>query len=289
LRQDLIATQLSNEMINEMGITFAYRIQMETGVGVDEIVRAYTVASNVFSASELKSIIQSMDFKVPMSAQYEMLYHMRSLVNLATRWFLYSNHINDDLSSLIKQFSTHVKQLEGLVPEIMSGETKKYLQTITEEFARYGLPVNIAKRVATYRAIYTTLNIIEVATKHHFDLTKTAKVYFMAGERASLLWFRDQIARDARDGHWNVLARLTLRDELDLAQRELTIAIMKQDQKEKNIENLINKWMSKNEAALLRWDRLLSMVHESQSVDYTMFFITVRELFALIQASEKTA
>lgn len=168
----------------------------------------------------------------------------------------------------------------------MGGFTKTYLATITERFSKAGLPVNIARRIATYRAIYTSLNIIDVATIHKFDLIKTAEVYFASGERINLLWFRDQIASDTREGHWNTLARLTLRDELDIAQRALTVAIMQSSEKEKNSSRLIQKWVNTNERALKRWERLQEMMLSSSQVEYTMFFIAIRELLGLILASQ---
>ena len=286
LRKDIIATQLSNLVINEMGITFVYRLQMETGATVDEIIRAHAVASHIFGTHDLESLVEALDFKISMDEQYDMLYHIRNLINLSTRWFLHSNHIQDDLQSLIEHYSVRVKELENLTPILMAGFTKQYLETLTERFLKAGLPKEVARRIATYRAIYTSLNIIEVATKNQFDLIKTAKVYFAAGERINLLWFRDQIAADAREGHWNTLARLTLRDELDIAQRALTVVIMKNEKKEPDPGKLIDKWMSKNQRALERWDKLLTMLHGSADVEYTMFFIAIRELLGLILTSQ---
>ncbi|VVC76874.1 NAD-specific glutamate dehydrogenase [Aquicella siphonis] len=286
LKRDIIATQLSNQVVNEMGITFVYRLQMETGATVEEIIRAHAVASRIYGTHELQKTIGSFDFKIPMNDQYEMLYNIRNLINLSTRWFLHTNHIKEDLNQLIEHYSVRIRSLEELIPNLMAGYTKQYLESITEKFMKAGLPNEVARRIATYRAIYTSLNIIEVATKNKFDLIKTAKVYFASGERINLLWFRDQIANDSREGHWNTLARLTLRDELDISQRALTVAIMNKDKKELSAVKLIEKWVDDNKRAFERWDRLLSMLHSSTQVDYTMFFIAIRELLGLILASQ---
>lgn len=285
LHRDIIATQLSNKIVNEMGVTFVYRMSVETGASIRDIIRAYTLASESFRSDELRSLILSLNFKIPIQAQYDMLYQIRTLIGLATRWFLFSKHLNEDLALTIKHFSHHIKKLEDLVPVLMGGQTKEYLEKISSEFAEAGLPYDIAKRVATYRAIYTALNIIEVATDHHFDLVKTAKVYFSVGERVNLLWFRDQIARDSREGHWNVVARLTLRDELDLAQRMLAVAVIRTDKTQHNIEKLINKWLADNETAMHRWEKTLGLLAASNVVDYTMFFIALRELRGFVAAS----
>lgn len=288
LHRDIIATQLSNKVVNEMGITFVYRLQVETGALIDEIIRAHAVASHIFGTEELKRLIESLDFKIPLNEQYEMFYNIRHLINLSTRWFLQSGHLNNTIANLIGHYAVRVKSLEDVTPKLMAGFTKQYLETLSERFVKAGLSPESAKRIATYRAIYTALNIIDVATKYDFDLIKTAEVYFKCGERVNLLWFRDQIANDSREGHWNVLARLTLRDELDVAQRALTISIMKNDKKGTKAEDLIEKWVIKNKRGLERWQRLLSMLHGSTSVDYTMFFITIRELLSLIVTGHHT-
>lgn len=285
LHRDIIATQLSNKIVNDMGITFVYRMAAETGAPICDVIRAYTLASESFKSTELRNMILSLNLKVPAQTQYEMLYHIRTLIGLATRWFIYSGHLHKDLASVIKHFSAGIKKLEDLVPVIMGGQTKDYLEKLTNEFADEGLPNDIARRVATYRAIYTTLNIIEVATEHKFDLVQTAKVYFSAGERVSLLWFRDQISRDSREGHWNVVARLTLRDELDLAQRMLAVAVMHTDKKERDSAKLVDKWLTRNEAAIHRWEKTLGLLVGSNTVDYTMFFIALRELTGFVSAS----
>lgn len=286
LQRDIIATQLSNHVVNEMGITFIYRLQMETGATVDEIIRAHAVASHIFGTEELQKLIESLDFKIPMPEQYDMLFHIRNLINLAARWFLHSNHLKGDLEKLIAHYSVRVKKLEELTPTLMGGYTKEYLESLVQKFLAAGLPKEIAKQIATYRAIYTSLNIIEVATNNQFDLEQTAKVYFTAGERVNLVWFRDQLAHDSREGHWNTLARLTLRDELDIAQRALTVAIINKNKKEKNAKKLIDNWANSNQRALQRWDKLLTMLHGSSNVEYIMFFIAIRELIGLIINSQ---
>jgi glutamate dehydrogenase len=286
LKRDIIATQLSNQVVNEMGITFVYRLQMETGATVEEIVRAHAVASRIFGTNELQKLIESLDFKIPMANQYEMLYNIRNLINLSTRWFLHSNQLKNDLAELIEHYSVRIKSLEEIIPNLMAGFTRQYLESITQTFLKAGLPKETARKIATYRAIYTSLNIIDVATENKFDLIRTAKVYFAGGERINLVWFRDQIANDSREGHWNTLARLTLRDELDYAQRALTVSIMNKDKKEASAVKLIEKWVNDNQRALQRWDRLLEMLHGSTSIDYTMFFIAIRELLGLILATQ---
>lgn len=289
LRREIIATQLSNLTINSMGITFAYRLQTETGASIAEIVRAHAVASVVYRVHEFSELIDSLDFKVPVSVQYDLFHHIRRLLNLATRWFLRNNRLSGDISKIVNHYAAGIKKLEPIVPTLMSGATKDYLHSLTQQFVQSGLKEIDAEAIAVSRAMYTALNIIEVATIHKFDLVKTAHVYFMIGEKFNLVWMRDQIANDSREGHWNTLARLSLRDELDSLQRQLTVAALKDNKKEPNIAKLIDGWRSNHEHAIKRWENILHMLYASTNIDYVMFFIALRELADLIVGSTVTA
>lgn len=283
LKREIIATQLSNKVINEMGITFIYRMQRETGASVDEIIRAYTIASETFGTEEIVQLIDSLDFKISLTDQFEMLRNIRKLINLSTRWFLRGDYFQDDLQSVIDHYSKNTKLVGALVPELMSGATRNYLDSLTAQFIKADIPHEMAQRIATYRAIYSLLNIIEVATKNKLDLVKTAKIYFACGERMNLVWFRDEINSDTREDHWHALTRLTLRDELDALQQALTIAISLVDEGEADVKMLIDKWVNLNQRTVKRWDRFLSILHAHVTIEYSMFFIAIRELTGLLQ------
>lgn len=282
LRREIIATQLSNQIVNSMGITFMYRMQMETGQSVSDIARAYIIAAKAYKIEDLHQLIDSLNYKVSVQTQYELLHHVRQLMNLATRWFLHHKRLEGGIANNIAHYSQSIGKLEKSIPDLMAGVTKEYLDKIVTQFMGIGLSEEAAKKIAATRAMYTVLNVVEVATQNKFDLARTAEVYFKVGSKFSLVWFRDQIGNDSREGHWNSLARLSLRDELDNLQRRLTIVILIKDQKKLDSDKLIDYWFSKNRFIHQRWEKLLEMLLSSSSIDYTIFFIALRELSTLI-------
>lgn len=283
LKRNLVATQLSNEVVNKMGMSFVYRIQRETGACVEEVIRAYTIASHSFGTDELHETIEKLDFKIPVSEQFEILSNIRNLINLATRWFIHENIEGSELEKTIQHYKSGIKTIERLIPVLMSGFTKQYTRSLSGKFKKAKLPKEIAQRIGTYRAIYTALNIIKVATQTRNDLENTAKIYFSIGEQMGLVWFRDRIANDTRDDHWNSLTRLTLRDELDRLQRALAVAVLKASESNQEASKRIDQWVKENTRTIKRWEQFLSMLHASSSIDYTMFFISLRELNGLLK------
>lgn len=282
LRREIIATQLSNQIVNSAGITFIYRLQIETGQTIADIARAYILAAKAYQIEELHQLIDSLNYKITVQTQYELLHHVRQLMNLATRWFLRRGGLEQSLTQNIKHYGQSIKKLENIIPNLMAGVTKDYLDTIVAQFVDIGLTEETARRIATTRAMYTALNVVEVATQNGFDLIRTAEVYFFVGSKFNLVWFRDQIANDSREGHWNSLARLSLREELDNLQRRITIAILKDDQEKLDAEELIVYWFSRHSFIENRWEQLLEMLLDSPSIDYTLFFIALRELSTLM-------
>jgi glutamate dehydrogenase len=289
LRREIIATQLSNQVVNEVGITFVYNLQVETGATVAEILRAYIVASRSFETPQLLKLIESFGFKLPLATQYELLGYVRRLTFLATRWFLRHMQLTDDnMPSIISHYGKSIKMLETLIPSLMSGSTRSYLETLTETFTKVGISEESARKIGAARAMYSSLNVIEVATKYKFDLEKTAKIYFATGERFNLLWFRDRIASDSREGYWDTLARLTLRDELDVLQKLLTVVVMQHSKGESDPHKAIDAWINHHHRPIERWDNILAMLHSSTSIDYVMFFIALRELSDLLETRKVT-
>ncbi len=278
LHREIIATQLSNKVVNEMGMTFVYRERIETGASIPEIICAYVISSAVFHSDEIRKIIDDLGYSVPAKLQYELLYHVRHLINLATRWFLRSHYLTKDIGKTIKHFAVPIKKLIPMLPDLMSGTTKLYLESLTDQFASAGIPRKTAERIASYRAIYIFLNVVEVATNNQFDLIKTAEMYFHVGTKFNLVWFRDQIATDMREGHWNTMARLRLRDELDILQKALTVAIMLAHKDETDVNRMIDHWCEKHPRPVSRWNEMLQLLHATDNVDYAMFFIALGEL-----------
>lgn len=286
LKRHIIATQLANDIVNHTGINFVYQTQTETGATIEEIIRAYFIVSHIFETHLLQKFVEEYDFKISLDEQFQMIANLRHLIKLSIRWFLQENNVVGNLKEIIEKYTCYIQTLEKIIPDLMGGETKEYLNQLTERFLESGLPRKIARKIAAYRAIYTSLNIIKVANVNNFDIFTTAKMYFASGEELNLLWFRDQIAADIREGHWNNLARLALRNELDTAQRTITVAILRSTPENLDTNKRIDKWKKDNPNIIKRWENLITTLHESPNKDYSMFFIVVREFIRLLQSQQ---
>ncbi|HSW70818.1 MAG TPA: NAD-glutamate dehydrogenase domain-containing protein, partial [Gammaproteobacteria bacterium] len=136
LHREIVATQLSSRLVNEMGMVFVYRLQTETGMTVADVVRAHAVASAIFESQKLRQLIEALDFKIPVSSQYELLHHIRHLINISARWFLHEDRLKGDMNQLIEHYQSRIKKLKNLMLKLMTGLTKTFLANLIEQFSQ---------------------------------------------------------------------------------------------------------------------------------------------------------
>ncbi|CAM4388913.1 MAG: NAD-specific glutamate dehydrogenase [Legionellaceae bacterium] len=289
LRREIIATQLSSAMVNNMGITFVHRLHDETGATVSSIVRAYTVAQHVFGMRELLSLIESLDYKIGAELQMWMMTRVIRLVRRATRWFLRNRRSNLDIEATIKHFGAGVTQLYNHLPKLLTGKAKEKFTSLETHLLDNGVPQKIASRIALSSSMFTTLDIIETATAQDLSLDEVATVYAMLDERLELAWFREQISAHPIGNHWDALARAGLHDDVDLQQRSLTMSVLLVQTKSKSLSEKLNVWLNLHESLVARWHYMLDKLRNTDHVEFLMFTVAVRELLDLTQASIQKA
>ncbi len=84
LRREIIATSITNSLINRVGGTFVTEIFEKTGMPVVDITRAYIVARDVFSVRSIWEQIEALDNVVPASVQITLHRDVQRLVERAT-------------------------------------------------------------------------------------------------------------------------------------------------------------------------------------------------------------
>ena len=102
LRREIIATHVTNSMVNRVGSTFVYRMQDEAQPA--DVVRAYLIVREVFGFVDLWREIEALDYKVPDRVQTAMIIDGGRLIVRATLWFLRNRAHLGDIARAIEHF-----------------------------------------------------------------------------------------------------------------------------------------------------------------------------------------
>jgi glutamate dehydrogenase len=289
LRREIIATQLSNIIINEMGFTFVYRLQDETGAPVSAIVRAYMISRSILNIDEIWRKIDELGTKITAETQIKMMLQYVRLCRRTTRWFLRSQRKTLDISSAIERYKSGVNQLKKCMPQIFAEKSKELYQSAYDHYLSLNVGNVIAHELAVTRALFSAMDIIEVSQQMNIKVTKVAQVYFALGEYLDLNWIRTKVIVHSTENHWELLSREALRDDLDWQQRQLTAGIIRIDMEEKDLMDQFNQWFEMHKNLIDRWHNILAELKSAQTMNYTMFFVAIRELLDLTQTTIQMA
>jgi glutamate dehydrogenase len=285
LRREIIATHVTNSMVNRCGTSFAFRLQEETGAPPPEIARAYTAAREVFGMRDLWTKIEALDTEVEAQTQIRMLLDGRRLVERATRWLLRNRRPPLDVAATVSYFSERVAELSGRIPELLLDGDRASLERATGQLVEANVPSELAKRVAILSTMFSALDIVDVAEATDQPVETAAEVYFALGDRLKLHWLRHHVEALPRENRWQALARAALRDDLYDQQAELTAEILGSTPEDLPAAERIEAWADANRESVERTLQVLTDINASGAFGLATLSVALREIRNLITSS----
>jgi len=221
LRREIIVTATTNSLVNRMGPVFAIRTQEDTGADIGSIARAFAIAREITGMRELWADIEALDDQAPAALQYDMGHETTRLLRPLTYWVLRQLGPDLDIERAVSRLRPGLRELAAELPSVIGGvEAERYERELAR-FSQPGVPVSVARRVASLGAMHSGVDIVEVALARRAPIRHAARVYFGLGAAIGLDWIRGQIERLAVEGHWQALARGTLREDAYSLQRRI--------------------------------------------------------------------
>jgi glutamate dehydrogenase len=284
LRSEIVATQLANEMVNRMGITYVNRMRDSTGADINAIVKAYVAARDVFRMNELWQQIEALDYKISAGIQESMMAALMRLVRRASRWFLRNRRRELNIAEEVERFRERAAGISARLSDLLAGEGKQVWQDYYDKLIAADVPQELAATVAGANNMFSALSIIEGAEQTNRTAEDVAATYYQVGCNLDLEWFLEQLNKVSVQSHWQALARETYRDDLDWQQRTLTASIIN-TLPDGDIEARMHAWLEQSEPMISRWRKTVEELRESDINDFAVFSVALRELLDLAQAS----
>jgi glutamate dehydrogenase len=126
----------------------------------------------------------------------------------------------------VLRYGAKVGELFHELTGVLGATEQARLNVLRSRLIEQHVPEELAARIASLEVLHCSLDLVEVAMKTRVRIGYAAKAYFDLGERIGLTWIKEQIESLAADGHWQAVARSTLRDNLYQLQRKITGAVL---------------------------------------------------------------
>jgi glutamate dehydrogenase len=282
LRREIIATVVTNSLINRMGATFVHIMRERTGQPASAVARAYAITRGAFRLRDLWLGIQGLDNQVPAKVQTEMLLDINRLAEQATQWFLRNGKHPLDIAGNVAATRPSLEALEQSLSASLAPEDAKLIQKRFQHLAAQKVPEPLAKRVAQLPALTAALDIVRIAAELKMKVEDVGRTYFAVGEAFHLDWLRAGARSLIGDSHWDRLAVFAIIEDLYGHQRDLTTTILAGEQSKHTGPEAIEAWRSTRGAALTRADALFADLRQVGKLDLAMLAVANRTLRSLI-------
>ncbi|WP_409316870.1 NAD-glutamate dehydrogenase [Pseudomonas sp. KCJK9016] len=278
LKREIVSTQIANDLVNHMGITFVQRLKESTGMTPANVAGAYVIVRDIFHLPHWFRQIEALDYQVSADVQLELMDELMRLGRRATRWFLRARRNEQNAARDVAHFGPHLKDLGLKLDELLSGEIRENWQERYQAYVAAGVPELLARMVAGTTHLYTLLPIIEAADVTGQDPAEVAKAYFAVGSALDITWYNGKISALPVENNWQALAREAFRDDVDWQQRAITIAVLQAGGGDSDVETRLALWMKQNDAMIQRWRAMLVEIRAASGSDYAMYAVANREL-----------
>ena len=284
LRREIIATRLTNSLVNRVGDTFIPEFMEKTGKSAAQIARAYTIAREVFSLRDIWSAIEKLDNRVPTATQTAMILDTNHLIEWVTLWFLRNGKRGLDLGQHVDEFSKGIAKLadglKGVLPKHYLTDMKKRAQPYISQ----GVPEALALRVGNLVNLYSGCDIVRLANRRQLPVEHVARMYFAIGTHFHLGRLRAAADQLDSDSHWQQLAVAALIEEIYGHQLALANHVLDFAGSNKDCDKAITGWIRKNGDAVAPTERLLSELWSTEINDIAMIAVASRSLRAMTDA-----
>jgi len=282
LRREIVATTMSNSLVNRMGPTFVQSQAKKTGAAVEDIVKAYIIVRDAFGLRALWDQIEALDNKVPADVQMRAMLDIAKLSEHAIRWFLKRNLETLDIGLNIKQYKSCIETLSDKLDSLLTDELKQAVRTRTDNGKQNGLPPKLAKQIAHMPVLASACDIIRISVEQKTDLLITAKTYFALGERFNMDWLRTKARYLQSDDRWQTEAISGLVDQLYITQANMSVRILKEVAKKGSKDDTpLPKWLEQHKHLVGQIDPFFADLKHHSSLELPMLVIAEQRLSQL--------
>ncbi len=280
LRRAIVATMITNSIVNRTGFSFAHSLMRATGLGAGDIAQAYVATRDVFGLRNLWKDIEATSGKVNAALQATLFLRVNQFIEHGCRWFL--QHIPQpmDMEKTVRKYADGIAKVEQNAEDLMSDSLRKSYAESTEAMVRAGVPDTIAARIAKLELLASACDLVDIALQSKLSVEQVGRVYFELGAQLKLGWLRQATQAMTAENYWQQQATKSVVVELYAAQARLTKEVLARHAKKEG--NAAQHWASETEASLTRYHAFLEQLRTQQSIDYPMLIVATRHVQSMV-------
>ncbi len=179
LRREIIATQLSNAVINRAGPTVAARLAGETGLDAALMTRAYAAVRDSFGLLDLNTAIDALDGKIGGDAQMAFYRGVQDMVLSQLAWFMRNAKLTaGSLTETVATFKAGIAAVSASLDDSLPTAAAAARSARLSDIVKAGAPEPLARPLADLACLSSAPDIVMIAQGSGKPIEAVAKVHF---------------------------------------------------------------------------------------------------------------
>ena len=282
LRREIIATGVTNTLINRVRPTFAWQMCDETNKPYSDVARAFIIMRDSFDLRTVWSDIESLDNKLPAAVQLDMMIAVARLLERAMLWLLRSGYEKLDLAAYTNELRPRIAAIQNQLTRILPASMLGTVRVRQAELMEDGIPEELAKRVASLDVMSSAMDIIRISrTDADHTVEDVARVYFGVGSRFGLDRLRAATNNVSAETPWQKTALQALVDDLFSYQSALASRVISETD---GAADPVDTWLAQRPRVVERVDQTMHDFRASSTVDLAMLTVASRQFRVLVES-----
>ena len=280
LRREIIATYITNNMVNRVRPTFVMQMCEETGKPGSDVARAFTIVREAFDLRTIWSEIEALDDKLMAKAQIDMMIDVGRLLERAVQWLLRSGYEKLEIATNVNTFSGPIAALWQKLHDVLPPALLATMKARQGELEANGIPSPLAYRVASLTVMSAAFDIVRL-TKSGRNVEDVARVYFGLGARFGLDRLRAAGVSIVADTPWQKAAVAAVVDDLFNYQSTLASRVIGETN---GARDPVDTWLAPRTRVVERIDQTMTDFRSAPNIDLAMLTVASRQLRALVES-----
>lgn len=264
LRRELIATKLSNQIINRVGLIHPFELAEEEGVGLDHVASAFVCAEQLFGVGAIWARLEQA--KMPEDARLLLFNRTAQAIR---------NHMADLLRAGADQISPSVLRAElgGGIAELskkasalLANEAKGHSKALLAEFALAGASTKEAAMVAHLFDLDGAVGLVRLAVDTDIGANEVTLSFSNLGTQLGLDWAQGTAALMSPSDPWERLLVAGLARDFQQMRFDLLGRLAKGKAAKKDMAAATNAWMQTHASTIEKFSAMIARARASSPV-----------------------
>ena len=270
LKREIIATFVANTVVNRSGATFVNFLAAEAAATTADVVRAYTLAREIFDLEPLWDQIDALDGVVASSLQLDLLSKLIAIAQRASRWMLRARSKSSDLPTLMARYQPGARELRAHLESWLPASAMASWEQATHKLVHAGVDLELARNLSALEFVFPALDLVDLTEQANTTLAQAAQTYFGVDSVLALSAWRVQINRLPTDSLWQTQARGSAREDVYAIANQISLSVLQK------FDGLA-VWSETHAASIERLCKLLQTI-STQGADLAPVSVALREL-----------